>query len=1085
MAEVDETNPFLRPRTGTNVVVDIDPFADLLAQDSSTEGLSEDPLAMIDLVVAEERAAGKSINKTDRDILLRCAVEELLFDLEEAEVFGFGEDMFDELADEAEGSDEYDEEDDDGEYSDGEYGFDDDDYSSSDEIDSEYVAIARLCRRETIPEEDENEYIDVRRGDASDYIDVRRAGNAEGDYIDVKRTATAAGDTGYVDVQRSSGDVGYVDVQRSGSEAGYIDVQHGGAVPADPGYIAVQRGDASASELGNPDAGTDAAEPPSFDDQLAMLDLAMNSLQSTVEVSPSSATSRAAPPTPSGTSSPSLTTHDGSPSAASGRVVTHADKAGGAWFLKKAERIGKDQRRYFVLDKDEFKYYTGVDETGPTGFKGSIVLRPTSNITVSGGELFIDNPERRWELIAGSAHDAQEWAQRLKAAAAAASVDAGRDRLDSKPRGFRASLQFFKGSSPANSPGASPAAARPPANPPVNTTAAVVPQQAAAPPPPAAAAPPTQSSAIPNMPTLRPSGRLPTLDAERRASVRRMSFATRVSRARAMFNNNGDSSAAPATSLSTTAPNASQSPLAATSTASVSAPSTTSASAPPTTNSPAAAPAASAVVKAPAPAPAPAPATSSTSTTSSSLTAPSDIQDDRRLSISSRIARARARMGATFPRSAPGSAASTPSSAGAVARTPAPATIRHSPAPAPVTTPAPAPAPTPMAAATAPARAPPPSSSAPPSSSDSFADDRTVSFGTRLRQARAVFGSPSAANKTSAPAAPSATPAPAPAASRTPAPAPAATPTPTRVVAPTPSVQPSKPVAVTTKIVVTNAEPTPYSGGPVTQRSGSIARSPSRRSRRRRLSSAARRKDNNNNDNAASTEGAADQRNRLQSTSRQRIASFRDRKLSQSVATGTLQEQRALAAARWVDKELRKLIAQIKNIGRQSPDGQWSVTFGELFSQSDHLFEALAGTLKTGRTHKVVTFVGEHLFQGMHNDVVITLLKEEIADSTLETYSYRQVRRCSFRNSQRKGKGFSDTSLQLTQSKCHVCAKTVYPVEFVGAADKAFHKNCFRCKDCNCKLTATTYCCTNDMFFCRIHYEQNFKRAGDYTKGFS
>jgi hypothetical protein len=42
--------------------------------------------------------------------------------------------------------------------------------------------------------------------------------------------------------------------------------------------------------------------------------------------------------------------------------------------------------------------------------------------------------------------------------------------------------------------------------------------------------------------------------------------------------------------------------------------------------------------------------------------------------------------------------------------------------------------------------------------------------------------------------------------------------------------------------------------------------------------------------------------------------------------------------------------------------------------------------------------------------------------------------------------GFDAASLANTNSKCHICAKTVYAMEFIGASGKAFHKNCFRCK---------------------------------------
>ena len=64
------------------------------------------------------------------------------------------------------------------------------------------------------------------------------------------------------------------------------------------------------------------------------------------------------------------------------------------------------------------------------------------------------------------------------------------------------------------------------------------------------------------------------------------------------------------------------------------------------------------------------------------------------------------------------------------------------------------------------------------------------------------------------------------------------------------------------------------------------------------------------------------------------------------------------------------------------------------------------------------------------------------------------------------------------QQKCAVCAKTVYPMEFIGASDKAFHKNCFRCCVCKTKLLPTAYATVNERIFCNTHYDAAFKAGG-------
>jgi formylmethanofuran dehydrogenase subunit E len=72
-----------------------------------------------------------------------------------------------------------------------------------------------------------------------------------------------------------------------------------------------------------------------------------------------------------------------------------------------------------------------------------------------------------------------------------------------------------------------------------------------------------------------------------------------------------------------------------------------------------------------------------------------------------------------------------------------------------------------------------------------------------------------------------------------------------------------------------------------------------------------------------------------------------------------------------------------------------------------------------------------------------------------------------------------------SQSKCHVCQRVVYAVEFVGASDKAFHKACFRCEVCHGQLRADTFATVDGRFFCKPHYEQAFKVAGNYSSGFA
>lgn len=51
------------------------------------------------------------------------------------------------------------------------------------------------------------------------------------------------------------------------------------------------------------------------------------------------------------------------------------------------------------------------------------------------------------------------------------------------------------------------------------------------------------------------------------------------------------------------------------------------------------------------------------------------------------------------------------------------------------------------------------------------------------------------------------------------------------------------------------------------------------------------------------------------------------------------------------------------------------VTFGTLFNddQCANIFEALVGTLRAAKKRKIVTYDGELLLQGVHDNVEITL----------------------------------------------------------------------------------------------------------------
>ncbi|CAG5125079.1 unnamed protein product [Candidula unifasciata] len=77
-----------------------------------------------------------------------------------------------------------------------------------------------------------------------------------------------------------------------------------------------------------------------------------------------------------------------------------------------------------------------------------------------------------------------------------------------------------------------------------------------------------------------------------------------------------------------------------------------------------------------------------------------------------------------------------------------------------------------------------------------------------------------------------------------------------------------------------------------------------------------------------------------------------------------------------VDHEVELLVREIKRLGKEGANGKYSVTFGVLFNddQCANIFEALVGTLRAAKRKKILSYDGELLLQGVHDNVVVSLL---------------------------------------------------------------------------------------------------------------
>ncbi|EEF39775.1 costars family protein [Ricinus communis] len=76
-----------------------------------------------------------------------------------------------------------------------------------------------------------------------------------------------------------------------------------------------------------------------------------------------------------------------------------------------------------------------------------------------------------------------------------------------------------------------------------------------------------------------------------------------------------------------------------------------------------------------------------------------------------------------------------------------------------------------------------------------------------------------------------------------------------------------------------------------------------------------------------------------------------------------------------VEEEVERLREEIQRIGKIQPDGSYKVTFGVLFNDDRcaNIFEALVGTLRAAKKRKILTYDGELLLQGVHDNVEIIL----------------------------------------------------------------------------------------------------------------
>lgn len=72
-------------------------------------------------------------------------------------------------------------------------------------------------------------------------------------------------------------------------------------------------------------------------------------------------------------------------------------------------------------------------------------------------------------------------------------------------------------------------------------------------------------------------------------------------------------------------------------------------------------------------------------------------------------------------------------------------------------------------------------------------------------------------------------------------------------------------------------------------------------------------------------------------------------------------DDRAIDAAQWTDRTIRQLIEEIKARGTSTTNGEYEITFGTLFYETDNIFDAIVGLLKTAKKYEVRGHMGSAL----------------------------------------------------------------------------------------------------------------------------
>ncbi|XP_022255159.1 kinesin-related protein 4-like [Limulus polyphemus] len=77
---------------------------------------------------------------------------------------------------------------------------------------------------------------------------------------------------------------------------------------------------------------------------------------------------------------------------------------------------------------------------------------------------------------------------------------------------------------------------------------------------------------------------------------------------------------------------------------------------------------------------------------------------------------------------------------------------------------------------------------------------------------------------------------------------------------------------------------------------------------------------------------------------------------------------------------------------------------------------------------------------------------------------------------------FSQGQKDEKETLCRICGKHVYLMDKIKAEKSAFHKLCFRCKECNKALNVDTYSSHEGEIYCKPHFRELFRPKANFEE---